>query len=80
MDINNLKQLLTMPIVFQDIHLDTLDIENAVHTPDFNLPLHRHAWYEFSYVHSGRFITSMDGVEFATSAGECMLIPQGKLH
>lgn len=80
MDINNLKQLLTMPIVFQDIHLDTLDIENAVHTPDFNLPLHRHALYEFSYVHSGRFITSMDGVEFATSAGECMLIPQGKLH
>lgn len=80
MDTNNLKQLLAMPIIFQDIHLDVLDIENAAHQPDFYTEPHKHPWYEFSYVHSGRFLTTIDGIEFATSAGECMLVPQGKLH
>ena len=78
--LSGLKPLVMQPIVFGDIKLVILDILRAEHGRDFDCPVHHHPWYEFNYVKSGSFLTTLEGTEFKTDAGQAFLIPPGCSH
>lgn len=80
MDLKKIKQLMAVPIEFQDVHLEVQDIEKAAHQADFWVDFHKHPWFEFNYVHSGTFSVSVQETEFVASAGECFMILPGVMH
>ncbi len=80
MELQSLKQLMFIPITFQDVCLELIDVVDAHHEPCWQVMEHKHPWFEFNYVESGVLTTLLPDSSFDTAAGESLLIPPGILH
>ncbi len=80
MQTTNFNELISRSIVFQDLQINILDIFLLKHESGGYVPFHHHAWYEFNYVETGSMLTSIQGQEIVTEAGESLLIPPGVFH
>lgn len=75
-----MRKAVVEPLDINGLTFILLDALRADHPADWVVDKHRHPWFEFNYVTSGSFYTTLLDQEFLTEAGQFFLIPPGALH
>jgi AraC-like DNA-binding protein/mannose-6-phosphate isomerase-like protein (cupin superfamily) len=78
--IERLQNLVMKPILFNDSVITLVDALEARHEKGWQVPEHRHPWFEFNFVCSGSIYTVIDGSGFETGQNSFFLVPPGVLH
>jgi AraC-like DNA-binding protein len=78
--IERLQNLVMKPIQFNDSVITLVDALEARHESGWQVPEHRHPWFEFNYVSSGSIYTVIEGLGFDTGQDSFFLVPPGVLH
>ena len=78
--VQRLKSLIMVPIIFQDMSAELLDVKHVNHDSSWESPRHHHPWFEFNYIHDGMLYTTLGDTEFVAKSGQAFLIPPGCTH
>lgn len=79
--VGKLKNMIMIPICFQDVNLTILDVHSVNYADhDWLVPEHYHPWYEFIFMVDGSYYTTIQLDKILLKQNDVLLIPPGYMH